>query len=124
MTKPRPAGESGTLTIVTHPDFAPVTQIYDPTKARAKTVIGLGGTDAMMGKEGIMERTNDGKITQVELPDKTVVESYNERQELEGYNNFGTNCIHYIKRQDFSIIKVKQNGECVMISSNEREYLN
>ena len=47
--------------------------IFDPVKARSKTVIGLGGTDALMGSETIMERTNNGKITEVLLPDKTVV---------------------------------------------------
>lgn len=42
-------------------------------KARAKTVIGLGGTDALMGIENIMERCNNGKVTEVLLPDKTIV---------------------------------------------------
>ncbi len=59
--------------------FAPVRVIYDPVKARAKTVIGLGGADSMMGIENIMERTNNGKITEVLLPDKTIVLSYQER---------------------------------------------
>jgi hypothetical protein len=29
-----------------------------------------------MGIENIMERTNNGKITEVLLPDKTIVQSY------------------------------------------------
>jgi hypothetical protein len=36
----------------------------------------LGGTDALMGIESLMERTNDGRITEVLMPDKTVVQSY------------------------------------------------
>ena len=32
--------------------------------------------------------------------------------------------IHLVRRDDFSIIKVKQDGEVVVISSNERAYLN
>jgi len=48
-------------------------------KARAKTVIGLGGTDSLMGTDTIMERSNNGKITEVLLPDKTVVQTYQER---------------------------------------------
>jgi hypothetical protein len=67
------------LTFITKEGFAPVRQVYDPVKARARTVIGLGGTDSMMGIDTIMERTNDGKVTEVLLPDKTVVQSYLER---------------------------------------------
>jgi hypothetical protein len=62
--------------VISKEGFAPVRVIYDPVKARAKTVIGLGGADAMMGIENIMERTNNGKITEVLLPDKTIVQSY------------------------------------------------
>mgnify|MGYP001592368242 FL=1 len=54
-------------------EFAPVHIIYDPIKARAKTIIGLGGTDSLMGADSIMERTNTGKIIEVLLPDKTTV---------------------------------------------------
>ena len=111
-------------TLVTKTGFVPVKQTYDPVKARAKTIIGLGGTDALMGIEALMERCNDGRITEVLLPDKSVVQSYLERQELEGYNNFMTNMVHIIKRDDYSVIKVRQDGEVVVISANERAYLN
>lgn len=60
-----------------------------------------------MGIESLMERTNDGRITEVLMPDKTVVQTYMERQELEGYNNFMTNMVHIVKRDDFSVIKVR-----------------
>ena len=97
---------------------------YDPVKARARTIIGLGGTDALMGKDNIMERTNTGRISEVLLPDKTIVQSYLEKQELEGYNNFSINMVHLIRRDDFSLVKVKQDGEIVLITANERAYLN
>lgn len=116
--------DQGTTTVITKDGYAPVKEIYDPVKARAKTTIGLGGTDALMGIESVMERSNDGRITEVLLPDKTIVQSYLERQELEGYNNFCTNMIHLIRRDDFSVVKVKQDGEVVIVSSNQREYLN
>ena len=77
-----------------------------------------------MGSDNIMERTNDGRITEVLLPDKTKVQSYLERQEMEGYNNFSSNMIHLIRRDDYSIIKVKQSGEVCLISSNQRAFLN
>jgi len=32
--------------------------------------------------------------------------------------------IHLIRRHDFSIIKVRQDGEVVLISANQRDYLN
>lgn len=63
----------GEIIIVTKEGFAPVRQIYDPVKARAKTVIGLGGTDSLMGIDTLMERTNNGRVTEVLLPDKTLV---------------------------------------------------
>jgi len=54
-----------------------------------------------------MERTNDGFITEVLLPDGDLVQSYLERQELEGYNSFCTNMVHCIFREDYSVVKVK-----------------
>ena len=59
--------------LVTKTGFVPVRQTFDPVKARSKTIIGLGGTDALMGIDNIMERCNDGRITEVLLPDKSVV---------------------------------------------------
>ena len=81
LKKKRADGEAGTVTLITKDGFVPIRQIYDPVKARARTVIGLGGTDALMGKDNIMERTNTGKISEVLLPDRTVVQSYLEKQE-------------------------------------------
>ena len=59
--------------MVTKDGFAPVKIIFDFVKERSRTVIGLGGTDSLMGVDNIMERSNTGKITEVHLPDKTVV---------------------------------------------------
>lgn len=73
LKKKRDNGEAGIVTIITKDKFAPVRIIYDPVKARARTIIGLGGTDALMGKDNIMERTNTGRISEVLLPDKTIV---------------------------------------------------
>jgi hypothetical protein len=43
--------EGGSVTFITKEGYAPVRQTLDPVKARAKTIIGLGGTDALMGKD-------------------------------------------------------------------------
>lgn len=77
-----------------------------------------------MGKDNIMERSNNGKISELLLPDKTIVQTYQEKQELPGYNSFSLNMIHLIRCSDFSIVKVSQNGEIVLITANERAYLN
>ena len=78
LTKKDPATQ-GSIILVTKEGFAPVRQIFDPVKARARTVIGLGGTDSLMGIDTVMERSNNGVITEVLLPDKTVIQSYLER---------------------------------------------
>lgn len=66
-------GAAMTTTLVKKEGYAPVRIISDPVKARSNTVIGLGGTDALMGKDSIMERSNGGVISEVLLPDRTVV---------------------------------------------------
>jgi hypothetical protein len=124
LTSKNPDSANGNITVITKEGYAPVRQIYDAVKARAKSVIGMGGTDALIGIEKIMERSNNGKLTEVLLPDKSIVQSYQERQELEGYNNFMTNMVHLIRRDDFSIVKVRQDGEVVLLSSNQRAYIN
>lgn len=77
-----------------------------------------------MGVDNIMERTNDGRVTEVILPDETVTQSYLERQELPGYSSFCTNMVHMINRKDHSVTKVKQNGEVVLITADARNNLN
>jgi len=116
--------EGTTTTFITKEGYVPIRQTFDKVKARGKTCIGLGGTDALMGKDNIMERSNNGKISELLLPDHTVIQSYLEKQELPGYNNFSLNMIHIIRRADFSVVKVCQNGEIVLITANERAYLN
>ena len=123
LKKKRTDGEAGTITYITKEGYVPIRQTYDPVKARARTCSGRGGTDALMGKDLIMERTNTGKTTEVLLPDKTIVQSYLERQELDAVS-FSTSMIHIVRRQDFSVVKVRQDGEVVLITANERAYLN
>ena len=50
--------------------------------------------------------------------------AYVERQEEPGYDSFATNLIHLVRRDDFSCVKVKQDGEVVLITANQRSYLN
>ncbi len=53
--------------------YSPVKITYDPIKARAATIIGLGGADALMGRDGIMERSHGGLISETFLPDRSVI---------------------------------------------------
>lgn len=32
--------------------------------------------------------------------------------------------VHIVRRDDFSVVKIRQDGEVVIISANERAYLN
>ena len=81
--------------------------INNPIKARASTIIGMGGTDALMGNANIMERSHGGLVSMLLLPDQTVVETYLEKQELKGYNRFCRSLIHLVRRSDMSVIKVR-----------------
>lgn len=124
LRKKRSDGQAGTVTLITKEGFVPYRIVHDPVKARSRTVIGQGGTDALMGKDMLMERSNTGKITEVLLPDHTIVQTYIEKQEHPGYNNFTSSFIHIIRREDYSVVKVRQDGEVVLITANERSLLN
>jgi hypothetical protein len=124
ITKVGPVESPVTTTLVIKEGYAPVRIIDDQVKARSNTIIGLGGTDALMGAQNIMERSNGGLISEVLMPDRTVLQTYFEKQELPGYNRFSSSLIHMVRRDDFSVIKVRQDGEVVVITSNERAYLN
>jgi hypothetical protein len=122
-----PSANEDTRVILTYFEkegYSTVKLTKDPVKARAQTIIGLGGADALMGSDGIMERSNGGLISEVFLPDRTVVQTYFERQELPGVNKTSKSLIHLVKRFDLSVIKVRQDGEVVIITANARAYLN
>jgi len=104
--------------------YSTVKITFDPVKARSSTMIGLGGADALMGRDGIMERSNGGLISEVFLPDRSVVQTYFEKQELAGVNRSSKSLIHLIKRDDYSVIKCRQDGEIVLVTANERAFLN
>lgn len=59
--------------------YAPVRVINNPIKARQNTIIGMGGADSLMGKESIMERSHGGLVSELILPDKSVVQTYLEK---------------------------------------------
>jgi hypothetical protein len=94
-------------TLYTKGGYSPVKITSDPFKAKSGTVIGLGGADALMGTEGMMERSNGGLLSEVFLPDQSVIQTHFEKQTLAGINNFSYSLIHLIRRSDYSTIKVR-----------------
>ena len=72
-TGPMEEGSTVTTTLVLKENYAPVRITFDAVKARSNTIIGLGGTDALMGKDNIMERSNGGLISEVLMPDRTIL---------------------------------------------------
>ena len=76
---PAEEGSAVTTTLFKKEGYAPVRVTSDPVKARAGTIIGLGGTDALMGKDSIMERSYGGLISETFLPDRSVLQTYLEK---------------------------------------------
>lgn len=87
-------------------------------------MIGMGGSDALMGYDTLLERANDDILMKIHFNEGTVLEGYRERQELEGYNRTEVNTIWVLRRFDHSVLKVKESGEIVLITSNARHHLN
>ena len=71
-----------------------------------------------------MERSNGGLVSEVFLPDRSIILTYFEKQELPGVNRTSKSLIHMVCRDDYSRIKVRQDGEVVVISANARAQLN
>ena len=109
---------------VEHRDFATVKVVYDPVKARMGTIIGMGSSSAYQGFENIMERSFNGRVTETYLPDGSKVVGYQEKRELEGYENYETCNVHLLYQPEGSVLKFKDNGEVVIISANDRFELN
>lgn len=71
-----------------------------------------------------MERSHNGRVTESYLPDGSKVVGFLEKRELEGYENYETSNIHLIYQPEGSILKVKEEGEVIIISANDRYELN
>ena len=51
---------------------------FDVVKSRTKTMIALGGADALMGYDSLMERSYDGFMVSCRLPCGSWAHSYRE----------------------------------------------
>lgn len=104
--------------------FAPVKVRLDPVKMRSNSIISRGGTDALLGIDDVMVRSNNGYLSTTYLPDGTYVQTYKEKQQLDSMDSFSLNTIHLIRRPDGGVIKVKEDGEVVVITPQQRVALN
>lgn len=71
-----------------------------------------------------MDRCFDGRVVTTYLPDETTVEGYLEKKELAGYNMYKKNFVYVLRAKDGSAIKLQEDGEAILVSANDREYLN
>ena len=114
------ATDLGEIITVEAEGFAPVRITTDRIKARTKSVIGRGSTDALIGSDDIMARSVDGRLVETFPPDRSVVRTFREKQELQEMEHYTYNTIQLIMRPDGAILKVKEDGEVVILSSDQR----
>lgn len=77
-----------------------------------------------MGYDTLLERANDGILMKTHFSDGSILESFWEKQELEGYNWSELNTIHVLRWFDHAVVKIKESGEIVLLTSNARHHLN
>ena len=97
---------------------------YDEVKKRTQTTIAAGSTEALIGSDNLMNRTNDGRLVKIILPDKTIVYVYKEKQSTELFETYMYNTIIFIYKLDGDVVRISQSGDIVIVSSNERKKLN
>ena len=54
--------------------------IYDEVKKRTKTCIAAGSTEALMGSDNLMDRTYNGRISKIYLPNGIYIMTYKEKK--------------------------------------------
>ena len=104
--------------------FATTEIYYDEVKKRTQTTIAAGSTEALIGSDNLMNRTYDGRLLKIILPDKTLVYVYKEKQSTELFETYMYNTIIFIYKLDGDVIRISQSGDIVIVSSNERKKLN
>ena len=104
--------------------FASVEIVYDEVKKRTQTTIAAGSTEALIGSDNLMNRTFDGRLSKITLPDKTLVFVYKEKQSTELFETYTYNTIVFIYKNDGDVIRITQSGDIAIVTSNERKRLN
>lgn len=115
-----PTMEEKSRYLVEHKLYAPVDITYDAVKGRTKTIIADGSSDALLDTE---TRSYDGRITTIRLPDSTEVVVYKEMKKMENEETC-LNTITLINCNDGTIVRVQQDGDIVVLTSEEKKKLN
>ena len=110
--------------LIENDSYATVEIDYDEVKKRTQTTIAAGSTEALIGSDDLMNRTFDGRLSKITLPDKTLVFVYKEKQSTELFETYTYNTIVFIYKNDGDVIRITQSGDIVLVSSNERKKLN
>ena len=110
--------------IIENDNYPSVEIIYDQVKKRTQTCIAAGSTEALMGSDNLMTRSYDGRLSKIVLPNNTLVYTYKEKKATEEFNIYSYNTVTLISRNDGTIIRINQDGDIVIITSNERKRLN
>ena len=110
--------------LIENDSYATVEIDYDEVKRRTQTTIAAGSTEALIGSDNLMNRTFDGRLSKITLPDKTLVFVYKEKQSTELFETYTYNTITFIYKIDGDVIRITQSGDIVIVSSNERKKLN
>ena len=98
--------------------------IYDEVKKRTKTCIAAGSTEALMGSDNLMDRTYNGRISKVYLPNGIYILTYKEKKSTEEFETYTYNTITLIYGIDGSVIRISQDGDVCVISAMERKKMN
>jgi hypothetical protein len=108
--------------LIEHNNYASVQIQYDPVKKRTKTC--LSESDALLGSDNIMTRSYDGRLSTVMLPDKTIIYTYKEKKATDEVEKYTFNTVLLIYRPDGTIIRIQQDGDICIVTSQERYFLN
>lgn len=109
--------------IIENDEYASVEIRLDPRKKMMKTEIKEGSIDALLGEDDIILRSYDGELKKVILPDRTEVFTWKEKKATEEFEKATFNTIVLVIRPDGAVIKIQQDGDVALISSNERQLM-
>ena len=110
--------------VIEHDSYATVEVTYDQVKKRTMTTIASGSTEALMGADNLMIRSYDGRLSKIILPDGTLIYTYKEKKATEEFETYSFNTVTVIYRLDGTVVRITQDGDIVVITSNERKKLN
>ena len=97
-------------------DYATIKVKYDASGST--NILSQSGRDATKGQENLFERSWDGRIIETYLHDGTKVCGYKEK------SNVGAELYtHLVYSYDGSVIKIREDGEVVIISEKDRHDL-